>query len=118
MDSKNSEEFQWGSIELFSFGPKTVPIPQGKDARKPRIANKLYLGNFPKEYKTSFSINGIRLENKTVSFDFKARDHSISVEQEPICFVIELEQDTIQFVELDGILDSASLRILDDWVYE
>lgn len=116
MVSKKSEELQWDSLELFGFGPKTVPILEGKNARKPRIANKLYLGNFPKEYKTSFGIDGIILENKNIRFDFKSRDHSIAVEKEPICFVMELEQDTIQFVELDNMLDSASLKILDAWI--
>jgi hypothetical protein len=116
MVSKKSEKLQWGSIELVGFAPKTVPIPEGKDARKPRIANKLYLGHFPKEYRTSFGINGIQFKNNKINFNIKARDHFIPVEKDSICFVIELEQDTIQFIELDDMLDSSSLKILDTWI--
>lgn len=113
---KNSKEFQWNNLDLFCFSPKNVPTPQGKEAREPRIANSLYLGHFPKEYGFSFAVNGIRVEKNEVNFLAKARDHSISITNEPICLVMELEKETIQFIELDEIIDAKSLKFLDDWV--
>ena len=53
MVSKKSEKLQWGSIELVGFAPKTVPIPEGKDARKP-IMHKLSKGIRPRYKKIIF----------------------------------------------------------------
>jgi len=36
--------------------------------------------------------------------------------KEPICLIMELDGDTIQFIELDGIFDAAELKVLECWV--
>lgn len=116
MISRNTEEFQWDNLEFFCFSPTSTSITSGKEIRKPRIANSLYLGYFPKEHEFSFGINGIQFEGKKVNCIFKARRHSIQVKNEPVCLIMELEKDTIQFIELDDILDAKSLKTLDNWV--
>lgn len=109
-------EFDWESIEMVGYGPSYVPIPEGKDARKPRIANKLHVGQFPKNYPLTIFIDGIDISNKSAKFLFKVRDNSIPVSNETFCLIMELDSNTIQFIELDDILDAKGLRALDDWV--
>ena len=101
---------------MIGFNPKYVPIPQGADARKPRVANALYLGQYPKNYSVAYFINGIKISKNEVGFLMKVRASNVPTLKEPLCLIMELINDTIQFIELDGILDAAELKILESWL--
>jgi len=109
-------EFNWESVNMIEFNPKHVPIPQGADARKPRVANALYLGQYPKNYSEAYFIDGIRISKNGVRFLMKVRESTVPTLKETICLIMELDNDTIQFIELDDMLDAAELKILESWL--
>jgi len=46
----------------------------------------------------------------------RIRPSNVPILKEPLCLIIELDSDSIQFIELDGMLNAAGLKILNDWV--
>ena len=52
----------------------------------------------------------------SLTVNMKANDQNKSIKKEPICMIMELENEAIQFIELDVMLDSSGLRILDNWL--
>lgn len=100
---------------MIGFNPKRVPIPDGKDTRKPRIAKALYLGMCPKNYLETYLIDGIKISKKGIEFLMQVKKNTASF-KEPICMIMELDKDTIQFIELDNILDASELKILESWI--
>ena len=111
-----NREFDWESLNMIGFNPKRVPIPQGANARIPRIANTLYLGILPKNYPETYAIDGIKISKTNVGFSMKITDNTVPTLKESFCLIMELDKDTIQFIELDKILDVAGLKILEEWV--
>ena len=109
-------EFDWESVNMIGFNPKRVPIPEGPDAREPRMVNSLYLGILPKNYPETYVIDGIKISKDSVGFQMKLTDNRIPKMKESFCLIMELNGETIQFIELDEILDSRGLKILEDWV--
>ena len=109
-------EFDWEGVNMIGFNPKRVPIPQGADARIPRVANALYLGIYPKNYPEAYFIDGIKISKNGTEFRIKVVDNTVPTLKESFCLIMELNKDTIQFIELDNILDAAGLKILEDWV--
>ncbi|QMU53781.1 MAG: hypothetical protein GKS07_01955 [Nitrosopumilus sp.] len=109
-------EFDWESVNMLVFNPKRVPIPEGAEARMPRIANALYVGIIPKTYTEKYVIDGIKISKTNVGFNIKATDNRIPTLKEPFCLIIELDKETIQFIELDDMLDASELKILEEWV--
>lgn len=111
-----SEDIDKANIDMIGFGPRSSPI-SAQDARLPRTTHDLYIGIYPKQFPNSFYIDGITVNSKEVKFETKFRDHSIlTFSPEKICLIMELNNDTVQFIELDGILDSDGLKILRDWI--
>ena len=109
-------EFDWESINMIGFNPKRIPIPQGADARIPRIVNALYLGITPKNYPETYVIDGIKISKTNFGFSWKLIDNRILTFKESFCLIMELDKETIQFIELDNILDASGLKILEEWV--
>jgi len=109
-------EFDWESVNMIGFNPKRVPIPQAADARKPRVANALYLGIYPKNYPETYFIDGIKISKNGSEFSMKVTDNTVPTLKESFCLIMELDTDTIQLIEIDEMLDAAGLKILEDWV--
>jgi len=111
-----SGEFDWESVNMIGFNPKRVPIPEGVDARKPRVANALYLGVYPKNYPETYFIDGINISKNGTKFSMKVTDNTVPTLKESFCLIMELDADTIQLIEIDEILDAAGLKILEYWL--
>ncbi len=112
----NKGEFDWESINMIGFNRKRDPVPEVKDARIPRIANVLYIGILPKNYPETYAIDGLKISKTSAEFNMKIINNTIPTLKEPFCLIMELDKDTIQFIELDNILDTAGFKILEKWV--
>ena len=112
-----SEEFDFENINLIGIGVASAPVSP-KDARLPRTAHDMYMGIYPIQFRSSLYVDGISLNSKgVVQVATKFRDNSIPIlAPEKMCIIMELNNNTVQFMELDGILDSKGLQILHDWI--
>ncbi len=112
-----SSKFDWKNMELVGLGPTKFSNPEGADARRPRIANAMYLGQYPKNYEMAIFVDGMTISSTSTTFNSKVRIHKIPINKpEHICLILELDANTIQFTELDDILNSSELKLLSEWI--
>ena len=112
---KREGEFKGKNLTMVSIGhQKFTPSPQ--EAKQPRIVNKMYLGQTPKNLPITIHVNGMTISSNGIGVDFKAESPNIYDKKNQISFIMELQNDTIQFIELDKILNASSLKLLDDWI--
>lgn len=107
-------KFDPENIAIVGIGTHTY-TPSSEEAKRPRIANNLYLGQVPKNYTLTIYVDGMTFSSNNVKVNFKAITPN-TTSKNIICFIMELENDTIQFVELDNILNASGLKILNDWI--
>lgn len=110
-------DFNWDKIVVLGFSPQYVPIPSPEKAKSANVARDIYVGIPPKGYPISFYIDGIVITATGVKFVMKATDDLLpNSNYDKLCLVIQLDDELWQFIELESILDSKGLQILNDWI--
>lgn len=112
---KSQGKFEWENLAMIGIGPKeTTPSPE--EAKQPRIVNRMYLGQIPKNFPITIHVDGMTLVSNKISMNFKVESIGLPNNKNHISIIMELANDTIQFIELDEILTASSLKILDDLI--
>jgi len=104
--------FDIENINFISLGPSHIPMPPVKETREPRTISDITIGALSTQHSEIFYVDGFSVENKKLNLKVKTINRSISTEHEGKShLILELNKNTIQFMELDSILNDDELNI-------